>query len=166
MSLLSEMVELCKYNQGGYCKFGVKCLMKHENEICINRRECNNHDCRKRHPKPCRYICQFGHCTYGEACAYSHAVDSKSIKIESMEKEMTEMREEMNNLKAQLSEKTEKEVTEIKEDIRMMKLMKKAPEPTISNVKGEQLEKGVTELKEEVSTLREMFGKNVQTNTK
>ena len=40
-----------------------------------------------------------------------------------------------------------------------MKLMKKAPELTISNVRGEQLEKGVTELKEEVSTLKEMFGK-------
>ena len=52
----------------------------------------------------------FGFCT---PPTYSHAEDSKSLKIEILEKEVAEMRKDMKNMKAQLSEKTEKEVTEI-----------------------------------------------------
>ena len=152
MSPLSDMMELCQYNQKGFCKFGDKCLQKHENEICQNRSQCTIQYCTKRHPGLCRYFCQFGHCKFGEACAYSHVNDSKSHKEEMLERDVAEMREEMKNLKAELSDKIEKEVVELKKDV-TDKLEKEEVE--LKKYVTHQLEKEVVELKKEVTELKE-----------
>ena len=140
MSLLSNTMELCIYNQRGFCKFGAKCLQKHENKVCENRSECTNNDCTERHPRLCRYFCQNGHCNFGEDCAYSHVMDNKVLKMENIEKEVKELKEskekleklenEVNDLKEdkermkiELSNRFEKEVGEMKEEMRMMKLL-------------------------------------------
>ena len=117
MSPLSAMVNLCQYNQNGFCKFKDKCKQKHENEICQHRNDCNNQYCTQRHPRLCRYFCQFGRCNFGETCAYSHVSDSKNQKGESLEKEVAELKEELKKLKAVMSEKIEKEVVKLKEDV-------------------------------------------------
>ena len=117
MSPLSERMELCQYNQRGFCKFGDKCKQKHENKICQHRNDCNNQHCTQRHPNLCRYFCQFGRCKFGETCAYSHVSDSKNQKEEILDKEVVELKEEMKKLKAELSEKIEKEVVKLKDDV-------------------------------------------------
>ena len=146
------------YNQRGYCKFGDKCFQRHEKEICHDRNECTNQYCSKRHPRECRYFIQFGRCKFGVGCAFSHDNNNKSHKAEELNKEVEEMKAGVKKV-----EQLEKEVHELKAEVKNIKqdikLMKKAPELTLSNVKGEKLEKGVTELKEEVSTLKQMFAK-------
>ena len=117
MSPLPEMTELCLYNQRGFCKFREQCNMKHENEICENRNECTNQSCRKRHPRECRYFVQFGRCKLGEVCAYSHAGESKNHKVEKLEQEVKEMKEE--NMKV---DQLEKEVQGLKAEVNNIKL--------------------------------------------
>ena len=107
-------MELCIHNQRGFCKFGVKCTKKHENKVCENRNECTNNECRYRHPRLCKYFSRFGHCKFAEGCAYSHSIDNKSMKIEELEKEVTELKEDMKKLKIELTDKMEKEVGEVK----------------------------------------------------
>ena len=114
-------MELCIYNQKGFCKFGSKCKKTHENKVCENKRECTTNGCRFRHPRLCKYFSKYGHCKFGEGCAFSHTLDNKNIKIESLEKEVTELKEAMMKMKQELSEKLDKEVSETKEDIRMLK---------------------------------------------
>ena len=87
---LVQKMEVCKFNQVGFCKFGGKCFNKHENEICKSRNECIDSNCNKRHPRNCRYFLQFN--------AYSHMVE-KNIKVEELEKEMMELKDEVNKLK-------------------------------------------------------------------
>ena len=94
-------MEICKFNQFGFCKFRGKCFNKHENEICRNRNECTDSNCNKRHPKKCRYFLQFGYCKFKDTCAYSHMVDTNS-KVEELEKEVADLKEERKNLKEEV----------------------------------------------------------------
>ena len=117
MPPLPERMELCLHNQKGYCKFGEKCIQRHETEICQNRNECTNKECSKRHPRDCKYFSQFGRCKFGEDCAYSHADKRKDTEVETLEKEVKEMKEDTKKV-----DQLEKEVKELKAEVNNMKL--------------------------------------------
>ena len=118
---MDQNMELCQHNQKGFCKFGRKCIKKHEDKVCENRNECTNIECSYRHPRLCKYFSRFGHCKFAEGCAYSHIMEKRSEKVAELEKELNELKEEMTKMKQAMSENMEKEVNDIKEDIRMLK---------------------------------------------
>ena len=62
---------LCLYNKFGFCKHGDKCRKEHVQEICENN-ECNQSECRRRHPKECKYFKLYKRCKFNEFCAFSH----------------------------------------------------------------------------------------------
>ena len=113
-------MEICKHNQNGFCKFRERCDKRHENEICRSRNECTDSECTKRHPRECKYFQQCGYCKFSDTCAYSH-MDYKNNKIETLEKDVIELKENMMKIKKELSEKIEKEVSEIKEEMKILK---------------------------------------------
>merc|ERR1719319_1209158 len=127
--------------------------MKHENEICENsvRNVCTNQSCRKRHPRECRYFVQFGRCKLGEACAYSHAGGSKNHKVEKLEKEVKEMKEE--NMKV---DQLEKQVQELKAGVNNIKLnmarMYKLVKANQVNNQVNSLESGAEEIDKKEET--------------
>ena len=65
------VVKVCKYNQTGFCKFNEHCRNRHEDEICGNSK-CDNMECEKRHPRPCKYYLLYDFCKFGDNCAYLH----------------------------------------------------------------------------------------------
>ena len=67
-----QHVEICKYNQIGFCKFRSKCHKKHNNTMCKKENECDGKLCSERHPKLCRNISKTGICQHKENCAYKH----------------------------------------------------------------------------------------------
>ena len=147
-------MEVCKYNQEGFCKFGEKCFNVHENEICGSRNECTDSGCRKRHPKNCRFFRQFGHCKFDVTCAYSH-LDDRNVKCEQLEKEVSELKGEVKTMKVMKErseskqetekvEKLKKEVSDLKDEVNAMK---------------QSMKKEVCDLKGELSTMKEMFAK-------
>ena len=62
---------ICKYNQVGFCKFGLMCRNRHIMEAC-QKTKCNLTSCQLRHPQKCRYFYIYGECKFKENCAYIH----------------------------------------------------------------------------------------------
>ena len=90
------------YNQRGFCKFGEMCTKKHDNEICQSGKECINPNCTRRHPRDCRYFSRNGRCKFSASCAYSHSEENNKTKVEELEKELINLKEEMNKLKIEM----------------------------------------------------------------
>ena len=88
---------VCKHNQKGFCKFGEECTKYHENEICRDERCCSN-SCRKRHPRSCKYFRENGVCKFGQGCAYLHSETVKKTEIDILNKEMNNMKVEIDVL--------------------------------------------------------------------
>ena len=95
--------EFCKHNKFGFCKHGEKCRKQHVEELCKNK-ECEINQCRKRHPRPCRYFSAFQRCKFGEYCAFKHELTIDPIleqikvmnkKMEALEKQVVEKNEEI-----------------------------------------------------------------------
>ena len=74
------VTNICKHNQKGFCKFGQQCRNRHEKEIC-GKSDCDQVDCEKRHPQPCRFFMIYEFCKFGDECAYLHKVRSETLKI-------------------------------------------------------------------------------------
>ena len=65
------MAAVCQRNKYGFCKFGLKCRFKHDDNLCeINN--CEIFACEKRHPRKCTYFKDFGCCKFSNYCKYSH----------------------------------------------------------------------------------------------
>ena len=107
---------LCLRNKFGYCKFGQKCQLKHNNELCSNG-YCSVKSCDKRHPKNCWWFNQFGRCKF-TFCAYKHAENGiqtdLTAKIEALE---VKIKEKDYELKIQLSK-----IKEIEESLKYSEL--------------------------------------------
>ena len=102
-ALWSVKMDVCVYNQTGYCKFGERCNRVHIKEICQRGEECADPECCKRHPRRCRYFYNYGKCKLGEKCAYRHDEETKESKIKTLEMEVKHLKEEMNNLKSEMN---------------------------------------------------------------
>ena len=85
---------VCRHNQTGFCKFKGACQKYHENEMCRDPR-CSLKECRKRHPRLCKYFRDRGTCIFGEGCSYIHKDDTSK-------KEINEIKEELNNINAEI----------------------------------------------------------------
>ena len=88
---------MCKHNQMGYCKHGLRCRKRHENELCPMNQTCNDKLCELRHPKRCKFFDMNSKCKF-ENCAYAHIKDDKEIKIESLEKKCDKLELDITNL--------------------------------------------------------------------
>ena len=63
----------CKYYNGGYCKYKLKCKFSHPQEICkiyLKGETCDQDSCGNRHPKECKWH-QTGGCRRKE-CDFLH----------------------------------------------------------------------------------------------
>ena len=83
-----KMVNVCKHNKEGYCKFHDKCKYLHVNEVCIDK-TCEKSTCEKRHPKACHYFMKFNRCKFGEYCKYSHeSFNDTDVKMKTLERKI------------------------------------------------------------------------------
>ena len=99
-------ITICQHNKFGFCKHGDKCRQEHVEEICLSV-ECSVIECRKRHPKECRYFHQYKRCKFGDYCAFSHSdpidpvlEEVKHVKasIIALEKEVKEKTDEIKTI--------------------------------------------------------------------
>ena len=98
---------VCKHHQSGYCKYGNQCHKPHNNNIC-KERVCRDRKCRERHPRACRYFNQNGRCKF-TTCAYDHKepihenkVDILEIEIKNLKEQLTELSNNMSKMMAKL----------------------------------------------------------------
>jgi hypothetical protein len=114
-------VNVCKYNQSGFCKYRDKCKRIHNLENCKNKSDCTSQNCPNRHPKQCKNISRNGKCKYEEKCAYDHDKSSKEREqatlteavanlLKRHNNEILEMRQEMTQIKSKM-EKHEEELS-------------------------------------------------------
>ena len=105
--MASRQVDLCKYNQTGFCKFKDLCPKRHENTVCKNTDKCTEENCPKRHPKVFRHFSNSESCRHNDKCAYKHQQNDGQIKLYEQvtllllkhEKDITSLTEEVNALK-------------------------------------------------------------------
>ena len=96
------VVNICKFNQKGFCKFGDHCRNRHENEIC-GRDDCSN-ECELRHPSKCRYFIYNGVCKFAGNCAYLHEDNEEKIRIKNLETKLGETEARIEYLEKVLEE--------------------------------------------------------------
>ena len=104
--------EKCKYFNRGYCKLKDQCENLHDDKVCEDL-DCNESDCDKRHPNPCKFgpRCQFKR---RKECLYLHvtlvpnddateALNQKFTKLfKQLEREIEKRDSEINLLKGKL----------------------------------------------------------------
>ena len=69
----SDASPVCKHYQTGFCKFAEKCKWRHKKEIC-QVTQCSSKECRKRHPKLCKFFALNNFCKFGDLCCYKHII--------------------------------------------------------------------------------------------
>ena len=79
--MAEEPNKICKFNQTGFCKFGIHCGKKHENQVCDNTYDCTKNNCDKRHPQTCRNFSKNGKCRFQGSCAYLHEKNENSQEL-------------------------------------------------------------------------------------
>ena len=82
---------------------------KHENTLCPKEDTCKSRECIFRHPKVCKNYIRHETCRFNDQCAYKHEKDSDQkiyVKelIKNHEKDIGAIKDEMNQLKAIISQ--------------------------------------------------------------
>ena len=95
------MVDTCRFNKFGHCKFKATCRKVHLENVC-QIDACDGTSCNMRHPVLCRYFSLFGRCKFSP-CSYRHEV-LENKKIRDLEAKVE--REEINLKKLELSIET------------------------------------------------------------
>ena len=100
---------VCHFYNSGYCKFQKNCKFFHSKERCEG--ECSGKNCRKRHPK----LCKFGEkCRRKVSCEYRHNHEPKEsnlkdqikalqVLVEELVKENKETKAKVFNLEKELT---------------------------------------------------------------
>ena len=96
-------VELCKFNQNGFCKFGDQCRKRHFNEICRNS-DCKDQSCTFRHPQICRYFISNRSCKFLDRCAYLHKDSEERIQIENLQNKLAATEAKVFKLEHEINE--------------------------------------------------------------
>ena len=124
---------VCRHNQTGFCKFKGACQKYHENEMCRDPR-CSPKECRKCHPRLCKYFRESGTCKFGEGCSYIHKDDTSKNEI-------NEIKEELNNLNEEIMiiKETVKSLSSVKKEAQMMIQVISDMKEDIMNIKDENL---------------------------
>ena len=111
---------LCHYYQNGFCKYRHQCVKKHVDVICPSYPSCQNTECDKRHPRPCRMFSRFGNCKF-EKCAYIHDSDSgKYSNIEELKNEIVELKKSVKKLSE--NSQSEAKIKTLEEEVNILKL--------------------------------------------
>ena len=111
---------VCQYYQNGFCKYRQQCGKVHISELCPAHSSCQNNECEKRHPRPCRMFAKFRSCKF-ESCAYSHDYDSRNNNIiDDLKNEVLEIKQSIEKL----SETCQKEakIKTLEEEVKVLKL--------------------------------------------
>ena len=112
-------VDVCKYNQTGFCKYRQQCKRQHIPDICTTF-PCTNNMCYLRHPRICKYYSEFGSCQFGDGCLYLHRSrfltlenDMSILKseIQELKRKNTELENLMNKLNREELQKLGKRAT-------------------------------------------------------
>ena len=83
------------------------CRKQHVHNICAND-SCEITNCKKRHPKICRYYTQYHRCKFSSFCSYSHRIpDLPSHEQEQSRIQNTETKEKADKSEEKLKEKEE-----------------------------------------------------------
>ena len=159
---------LCLFNKFGYCKFSERCRRHHDNEICKSK-HCNISECRKRHPKLCKYFENYRRCKFNP-CAYRHEQESSKIydevdeeKFKEINDKISVMENEINQKNGQIEELVSKissleseihEIDTIKEKINDIQVKLEVFEKKFENI-FEAIDKGFDFLKEKVDIFEE-----------
>ena len=104
-------VNVCKYNQKGFCKFGDKCYKRHVIEIC-RRSDCSDQTCEYRHPQMCRYFIFNRSCKFQESCAYLHQDTAERTELVNLREKLLATEAKVVRLELELSEIKKLVVTE------------------------------------------------------
>ena len=104
-----EDMEICRYNQRGYCRYGERCRLEHVNEICTES-DCQDDSCVLRHPLECRYFYLYGTCKFGDSCAYVHEENEYKVRIRILEEKLAMFEGKVVQLERKLDEENEDKV--------------------------------------------------------
>ena len=131
-------INICKFNQSGYCKFRQMCHKQHENQIC-QEFNCDRKTCILRHPKLCKYFETNGFCKFKEDCAFTHSRIVKSSEttkqeIEDLKKVVEKLRKDMTSLiEIKVEEKAlQISINRLRDDIVKLKLDNKVIEHKVN----------------------------------
>ena len=118
------MVEVCRFNQYRYCKFGGNCRRNHVSEMC-EEIECDSKECPYRHPKQCKFYSQYGRYKFEDYCFYKHLreVSKEAVMIETLKKENKDLEERIKALE-EVCNKKDREIKEKKLEIRKLIIRK------------------------------------------
>ena len=113
----------CRYYNIGYCKFlKSKCRFFHPEEQCDDG-SCDSKDCKKRHPKICRYQNKQSKCRFNDKCLYRHYIhnnDNESLlindsKIQELENVVRSKEDDINRLQLSIENK-DKTIKQLEEN--------------------------------------------------
>ena len=98
---MAATVEICDFNQFGYCKFGDRCTKQHICEVC-DKSECSVINCDFRHPRLCKYYKIYKRCKFTSYCKYKHEENNSETKY--METKNKDLRKKSETLESTLAE--------------------------------------------------------------
>ena len=98
-------INVCQYNKYGYRNYGNMCRNQHVETLCENDL-CNVQNCSLRHPRNCKFFCEFGRCKFANYCKYNHETGNinniinreESICLSLAEKNLKEALEKLTNI--------------------------------------------------------------------
>ena len=91
-------VDVCKYNQTGFCKYRQQCRRQHIPDICSTF-PCTNNMCYLRNPRICKYYSALGRCKFGDSCLYLH-----TSRFLTLENDISNLKSEIMELKRKNTE--------------------------------------------------------------
>ena len=103
--------EICQYYNRGYCKHKKDCSKLHSDKVCDDT-DCNEEECTKRHPNPCKFGFR---CIFNKLkkCLYSHvnlAPDNDKVNdlVKTMNNKLENFEVKMKLMQKGLDEKNTK----------------------------------------------------------
>jgi hypothetical protein len=97
---------VCKFHQHGHCKFGELCKHFHSQNNCFIL-NCDDSNCKDRHPRLCVYHMRFGHCRFGSSCSYLHTTLTPQTDVPEniLHNEIIKLKETLESVVAALKNK-------------------------------------------------------------
>ena len=89
-------MNICRYNQTGFCKFKNTCPNIHVNEICLVK-NCSLNQCVKRHPKKCKYYAEYKYCKF-RSCAFANSQRIEHGEVNELRQDIEYMKHEIGIL--------------------------------------------------------------------
>ena len=105
---------VCSFNKFGHCKFQKKCRKMHISELCETT-GCDVKACNLRHPKLCSFFRDYKYCKFFDDCSFSHKIHENLN--DALEKEIDDIKENLNLLKEQASDK-DKQIVKMENEIK------------------------------------------------